>query len=82
MDKLLIGILGAAGVGILLIVFCLIGAVCGAISGWVVGWVFDETMQKLLVNVLHLDNVAMWELGAMLGFIGGFFRGSSSSSSS
>jgi len=81
MDKLALVVLGMLGVGVLLLVGSLVGAFFGMIGGWIVGWAFDETMQKLLVNVLGLKDVVMWELGAMMGFVGGFIRSSTSSSS-
>lgn len=81
MDKLLIIIIGAAAVAGLLVVAAILGTTFGAIAGWIVGWVFDETMTKMLTT-LGIEHIAMWELGAMLGFVGSFVRGSSSSSSS
>ena len=46
----------------------------GAIAGWVVGLVFDDTM-RLLAQALGIE-ARPYQLGAMLGFLGGFFRAS------
>lgn len=61
-------------VGIVLFFVCLIGTVMGALAGWIVGLVFPETL-GLLAKMLNVD-AAPWQLGAILGFIGGFFRSS------
>ncbi len=57
--------------GLFLII--LMGTLCGGVAGWTVGLVFVDTMveikQWLGVSVTN------FELGAMLGFVGGFFRG-------
>ena len=60
------------GVGALMFVLCLLGTVLGAVVGWTVGLVFDGTM-RLLAQALGID-AAPYQLGAMLGFISGFFR--------
>lgn len=63
--------------GLIILVAPLLGALLGALCGWVVGLVFDESMmhlQKLLGTA-----AAPYQIGAMLGFVGGFFRSSSSS---
>jgi hypothetical protein len=50
----------------------LLGAAFGAFSGWVVGLIFTDTMGKL-VTVIP-GGFTPLELGAALGFIGGFFK--------
>ena len=62
------------GVGALMFTMCLWGTVLGAVVGWTVGLVFDGTM-RLLSQALGID-AAPYQLGAMFGFIGGFFRAS------
>lgn len=64
-------------IGLLAVGICL-GTVCGAGAGWLIGQIFSATILKVLAK-FHIDisNLEMWELGAMLGFIGGFFRTSS-----
>lgn len=57
-------------------IFCgvLISALFGAFAGWLVGAVFDDTMAEL-IRASGLS-VAPWQLGLMLGFVGGFFKSS------
>ena len=73
MEKVLL-ILGGGVVTIggifLLVVF---GTLIGAISGWVVGLFFSETILGIL-SQFGVSNVAMWEFGAFLGFVGGFLK--------
>ena len=76
-----VGGIAAVGGGIvgLILVLSLFAPAIGALAGWVVGWVFDETSAKMLTLAGLHGKVAMWELGATLGFIGAFFKSSSSS---
>ena len=41
----------------------------GAFSGWIVSFVFNDTI-KLITGI----NGEVWQLGATLGFVSGFFR--------
>ncbi|MBA8851229.1 positive regulator of sigma E activity [Ochrobactrum intermedium] len=53
----------------------LIGVLGGAFVGWVVGLFFAETIHAFLAAVgINAAGLAMWQIGASLGFIGGFFR--------
>lgn len=45
----------------------------GALAGWVVGGFFPGTSRAFL-DALGMQELAMWQLGAMLGFVGGFFK--------
>lgn len=58
----------------------LLGIIIGAFAGWVVGLFFPDTL-ALLAQMLHIE-AAPWQLGAIFGFIGGFFRSSISTSKS
>jgi len=61
--------------GLVLIFFApVIGVLIGAFSGWVVGLFFAETIMTTLAGFGFSASVSMWQLGATLGFIGGFFR--------
>jgi hypothetical protein len=51
------------------------GTAFGAMGGWFVGLVFDDTLYQLTQH-LGLGDTPPWQLGAMLGFVGGFFRSS------
>lgn len=54
---------------------CLLGTAVGATAGWIVGLVFDQSM-FLLAKMLGIPDAAPYQLGAIFGFIGGFFRSS------
>jgi len=45
----------------------------GAFSGWIVSFVFNDTI-KLITGI----SGEVWQLGATLGFVSGFFRISTS----
>lgn len=53
------------------LVVCL-GAIFGAFTGSVVGLVFPDTL-AMLSQALGIE-AAPYQLGAMFGFVGGFFR--------
>jgi len=61
------------GVGFVLFLGAVMGTVFGALSGWVVGFIFYDTLYQLTQH-LGLGDTPPWQLGAMLGFVGGFFR--------
>ena len=65
---------------VLLVVACLIGTATGAVIGAIVGWAFPGTLATLSTALLG-SVVPAWQLGASLGFVGGFFRSSTTSSS-
>ncbi len=47
----------------------------GAFSGWVVGLVFEDTIMGFLARLgLNIEGLTMWQLGAALGFIGGYLK--------
>lgn len=66
-------------IAVVLLVAPLLGACVGAFTGWVVGAVFSDSMMHL--QKLLGTQAEAYQIGAMLGFIGGFFRSSSSSTS-
>ena len=55
------------------------GALVGALSGWLVGLLFDETL-RLLAHAMGIPAAAPYQLGAMFGFVGAFFRSQLSTS--
>ena len=68
-----------AGVGGLFfaIIFALavLGAAVGAFVGWAVGLTpLGAAVLKIWLALTHVE-CELWELGAFLGFITGFFRG-------
>lgn len=62
---------------VLLFVAPLFGIAFGAFGGWAVGLFYPNTLH-LLGHRLGLD-VPPWQLGAMFGFVGGFFKATSTS---
>ncbi len=47
----------------------------GAFVGWAVGLLFEQTIMSTLARTgANIKGLEMWELGAMLGFLGGFIR--------
>lgn len=80
MDKfltsLVVGVLATALVFLLVI----LGTCIGALGGWVVGWFFGETILGVLA-AFGVTGIKMWQFGAFLGFVGGFFRASQTNNS-
>ena len=58
----------------------LVGTVLGALAGFVVGIFFGDTILGIL-SQLGVTGVAMWQVGAFLGFVGGYFRSAGASKS-
>ena len=64
---------------ILIVVFIapLIGVVFGGLSGFIVGLFFNDPVLNLLIAVVPaLNGYSLTQIGATLGFVGGFFRSS------
>ncbi len=66
----------AALVGIFAIFFfATIGAIMGAIAGWIVGLVpIIGELVKTGFTQIGMQNPNLVAIGAMLGFVGGFFK--------
>ncbi len=77
----LVAIGGVVLAALAIFVAPILGTLGGAFCGWVVGLFFKETILGILAQV-GIHGVAMWQVGAFLGFVGGFFRSSHSCSSS
>lgn len=45
----------------------------GAVGGWVVGLFMGNSILGALAS-MGITNISMWQLGALLGFVGGYFR--------
>jgi hypothetical protein len=66
-------VLGAAVmVAAILFVAVLLSTVIGGIVGWIVGMVFPFVIVTL--NTLMGTTLTAFEMGAVLGFVGSFFR--------
>lgn len=66
-------ILGLAAVLVIAFLAIVGGTLIGIISAVVVAYVFPGTMALL---ALKLGIPTIWQMGAILGFIGGFFKAS------
>lgn len=53
--------------------FVILGTLLGGVAGWVVGLFFSETILGI-ASQLGIKNVTMFQLGAFLGFTGGFLK--------
>lgn len=66
------------GVSILVVgalfVTATLGTLMGGVAGWVVGYVFEDSIAAL--KAFAGLEVTDFQLGAMLGFVGGFFKSS------
>lgn len=72
MTETALGLLLAA---ILLFIIPLIGVVVGAFAGWVVGLFFEGTVLGTLSRFgVNSSGLEVWQVGATLGFVGGFFK--------
>jgi hypothetical protein len=59
----------------LLIVLPGLSAAFGAFAGWTVGLVFGDTMRAGQIALGIKPPLEPWQIGALLGFVGGFFNG-------
>lgn len=72
MEKLLTG---AFMVLALIFFMPLFGTLMGAFSGWVVGLFFTETILGFLERAgVRTIGIELWEVGAAMGFLGGFLK--------
>lgn len=67
----------ALGAGILIFFACLLSTVIGGILGWVVGLVFPFVIVSL--NTVLGLSLSGFQMGAVLGFVGAFFRNAAQS---
>ncbi len=72
-------ITGIIGIISLLFVAILAGTVIGGVVGWIVGLIFPFVIESL--NTVTGLKLTAFEMGAVLGFTGSFFRSSYNSSS-
>jgi len=49
------------------------GTLIGAFMGWFVGLFFSKTILGILAAI-GIEGFKMWQIGAFLGFVSGFFR--------
>lgn len=70
-----LGVIALAAV--LLLLAAVAGTLVGMAGGAIVAIWFNDPLQAAL-NALGVHGVALWQLGGLLGFVGGFFRSSTS----
>lgn len=73
MQKPLAIIVGLLLVPLAAALSALVLMVLGAAAGWLGGLVFPQVFANMS-QMLFGDAVPAWQIGAMFGFIGGFFR--------
>lgn len=63
-------------IGIVVAAFFLVtlATLFGAVIGWTVGLLFEQTILTTLRGFGVDTNFTMWQLGATLGFVSGFFK--------
>lgn len=74
MTELITGALAALALVAMVCVLVILGTLFGAFSGLIVGWLFEDTIMRTLRGFGVDTNFTMWQLGATLGFVGGFFK--------
>lgn len=67
------------GVILGLLVLIILGTLLGAVTGWIVGLFFGAAILDVFREA-GVSGISMWQLGATLGFVGGFFRSAQVSS--
>lgn len=72
-EKAAVALAASAIVVPVLVFMVLISTLAGALVGWIVGWFFSDTILHI-VGQLGIKGIAMWQLGAFLGFTGSFFK--------
>jgi hypothetical protein len=56
-----------------LVIMIILGPLVGALSGLIVGIFFSTPILNVL-SAMGIEGITMWQLGAFLGFVGGFFK--------
>jgi sugar/nucleoside kinase (ribokinase family) len=75
LEKLIEGIITVVLATLIVVGGILLMAAGGAFVGWVVSFVFNDTILTTLRRFgVNTDGLQLWEVGATLGFVGGFFR--------
>jgi|SaaInlStandDraft_2_1057019.scaffolds.fasta_scaffold97283_3 hypothetical protein len=72
MNKVFTAVVAVTLIGLAIFVGVLFSTIGGAIGGWVVGEVFSETFANYIAT--YQIPFQPWEIGAALGFVGGFFK--------
>jgi hypothetical protein len=70
MDKFIVAIVGSVALLIGILAFSLIALAGGAVVGWIAGWAFPATA----ANIAAATGLATYQWGAIVAFIGSYFR--------
>lgn len=73
MDKIIASLLVAFMVLVVTFLGCIVSTLIGALIGWVVGLFFWDTILTFFAG-LGIKGLAVWQIGAALGFVGSFFK--------
>lgn len=76
MEKLVASLLVVSVVAAVAVLVTFLSTLAGAFIGWVVGWLFADTILGFFA-ALGVTGFKMWQVGATLGFVGSFFKSSS-----
>lgn len=77
MKDLFTGAAAAVLVVLAVILMVILGTFFGGVAGWIVGLFFTDTIMSTLDAFgVETFELSMWQLGATLGFISGFFKSS------
>lgn len=52
---------------------CILSTLAGGISAWIVGLFFEDTILGVFAT-LGIKGLSMFQIGAFLGFVAGFFK--------
>lgn len=64
---------GALLFSAMIVVAAPISAALGALAGWTVSLIFGDTILRVM-SMVGIHDVAVWQLGATLGFVSSFLR--------
>ena len=75
MKEIIAGAFMALSLVAVVFILVILGTLFGGIAGWIVGLFFTDTIMNTL-NRIGVDtmDMTMWQLGATLGFVSGFFK--------
>lgn len=78
-DNNTVAVNAVSGIGVIFIsisaifFFTIFAAFSGALSGWIIGLVFGNDILAVL-GCLGIKGVTMWQIGATVGWLGGFLK--------
>lgn len=73
MDSVLATLGGIIYAALIVFIGAVLAPVFGALGGEIVSWFFPDTFQAVMEH-LGIEDMRLWQVGAVLGFVGSFFR--------